>query len=88
MRSVNGDNGEWKVKQSYFQGYVKSQLESLTDEMKDMRSSYNTKCLLIDQRLVNLEKETFLTKGKMIGLGVAGGVVVALVQTIAKLFFL
>ena len=47
-------NGEWDVKQSYFQGYVKAKLEGHDTELKDIKEKLEKNSKFIERLKVKV----------------------------------
>lgn len=58
---MTGKNGEWKIRQSEFKGFVKAKLESLEKGMEDM----NKKLGEMQKERVSFIKEVYLKLGSL-----------------------
>ena len=74
MDNLLNNNGEWKVKQSYFQGWIKSEIEHLKEEAKDTKNQL----IYIRTALDDLDKFDKILMLRLLGTGGLAGAFVSI----------
>jgi len=85
------NNGEWKVKQAEFQGFVKANLENINNKIDDMHTGWKEQVVKCDARFCRIEEDVVKNKiglTKIIGIpAIISGIISVLALTMKYLLW-
>jgi len=77
-------NGRWKIDQAVFQGYVKAKLESLHEDVQEIKQRHVAELVELNQKIDKNVERINRTRYSAVGYGSAGAALIWLIDFVRK----